>query len=208
MRGPWERIKPQAYYSASDFEKVLWACGIPNRFWNTREESIQPSAFKYGSGKSRESLSASIQSKYLKARLKDPELMRANRFVCITSSPSDDYALSAACLLATATVSKAWKAGTLPRVRVDDIQDYEKSLELKRDFYSASPELLILYNLSPVSSSSRLSLARDLMNSFEGTYRVVVAAAENPFKFARESLYMEPHEVYHFEGKPQKVIQI
>jgi hypothetical protein len=187
---------------------MLWACGIPNRFWNIRKESIQPAAFKYGSGKSAENLSVAIQSKYLKARFADPELMRANRFVCITSCPSDDYALAAASCLAAAAISKGWKEGTVSRVRVDDIQDYEKSLALKRDFYSATPDLLVLYNLSPVSSPSRLSLARDLVNSFEGAYRIVVAAAENPFKFARESLYMEPHEVYHFEGKPQKVLQI
>jgi hypothetical protein len=210
MLGPWERRKPPEYYSASDFEKLQWACGIPCRFWNTGVASIRPSTFKYTGhdGNSMESIAASVQKKYFAGRLEQPDLLEMNRIVCITSKPSDDYALSAACLLATAAIKHAWAADDLPRIRVDDIQDYEKSIARKKEFYSASPNMLVLYNFNPNSSKERLALAKDLLNSFEGAYRVIVAAAENPFDFARNHLYMEPHEAYHFEGKPRKVLQV
>jgi len=209
MLGPWERRKPPEYYAASDFEKVQWACGIPCRFWNTGPASMRHVTFKYtGHDNSMESVSASVQKKYFNARLAQPELMEMNRVICITSTPSDDYALSAACLMATAAIKLAWESEALPRVRVDDIQDYEKSIERKKEFYSAQPNMLVLYNFNPNSSRERLALAKDLLNSFEGAYRIIVAAADNPLEFARKHLYMEPHETYHFEGKPRKVLQV
>jgi hypothetical protein len=153
-------------------------------------------------------VSAALQTKYLTARIEQPELMVANRLVVMTSSPTDEHALAAACLLATAAIRRAKEETSIARVRVDDIQDYEKSIALKREFYAIEPDLLVLYNLNPNSSRERLSLARDLLGSNEGMYRIVVAAADNPLEFAQRSIYMEPHEVYHFEGRPKKKIVI
>lgn len=209
MRAPWERQKPQEYHKASDFEKLQWVAGIPSRLWNTASSSINCTTFKYeGKGSEIERVTAATQQKYLKARLEQPELMDSNRLVIMTGSPTDEHALAAACLLATAAIQRAHSESRISKVRVDDIQDYERCRSLGREFYSIEPEVLMLYNLCPNSSRERLSLARDLVNSHEGTYRVVVAAADNPFEFARKSLYMEPHEVYHFEGRPKKKLVI
>jgi hypothetical protein len=126
----------------------------------------------------------------------------------MTSNPTDEHALAAASLFATALVRRAAESQTIARARVDDIQEYEKCLSLKREFYQTRPTFLAIYNLTPNTSRERLSLVRDLMNSNEGIYRVVVAAADNPFEFARKCLYMEPQEVYHFEGRPRKKLVI
>jgi hypothetical protein len=134
--------------------------------------------------------------------------MDADRLVIMTASPTDEHALAAACLLATTIIARAQSELRISGVRVDDIQDYEKCISMGREFYSREPEVLVLYNFSPNSSRPRLSLAKDLLNAREGTYRIIVAAADNPFQFARESLYMEPHEVYHFEGRPKKKLVI
>ena len=209
MRAPWERRKSSEYHKASDFEKQQWVAGIPARFWNISASSIRPKSFKY-EGKGEEdmtSVTASTQQKYLTARIEQPELLSANRLVVMTSSPTDEHALSAAALMATAVIRNTWPT-RISRVRVDDIQDYERCLSMDRPFYNIDPELLILYNFNPNSSKARLSLARDLLNGNEGVYRVIVAAADNPFQFARECLYMEPQEVYHFEGKPKKTMKI
>jgi hypothetical protein len=187
---------------------LQWVAGIPSRFWNTSADSIRCTAFKYERGKEIERVPAATQQKYLKARLEQPELMNANRLVIMTASPTDEHALAAACLLATAVILRAQSESRISKVRVDDIQDYEKCLSLGREFYNSEPEVLVLYNFSPNSARTRLSLAKDLLNSHEGKYRVIVAAADNPFQFARESLYMEPHEVYHFEGRPKKKLVI
>jgi hypothetical protein len=93
-------------------------------------------------------------------------------------------------------------------VRVDDIQDYEQCRRINKSFYSGEPDIAVLYNVDPNSSRERLSLIKDLLVHLEGSYRIVVAAADNPFQFARELLHMEPGEVYHFEGKPRKIVQI
>jgi hypothetical protein len=132
----------------------------------------------------------------------------ASRLVVMTSSPTDEHALAAVSLLATSLIRRAAESITIPRARVDDIQEYEKCVELKRDFYPTPPSFLAIYNLTPNTSRERLSLVRDLLNKNEGIYRVVVAAAKNPFQFARECLYMEPQEVYHFEGRPKKKMVI
>jgi hypothetical protein len=75
-----------------------------------------------------------------------------------------------------------------------------------KEFYPAKPDVVILYNLNDNSSRERLSLASDLLKTdFEGVYRAVVATSDSPLKFAKEKLFLEPQEVYHFEGKPRKV---
>lgn len=209
MSAPWERQRPPEYYSASDFEKLQWVAGIPARFWNTAVSSIRPKSFKYESKvEGLENVTSATQQSYLTARLEQPELLDASRLVVMTSSPTDEHALAAASLLATVLIRKAAESLTIPRARVDDIQEYEKCLELQREFYPTQPKFLAIYNLTPNTSRERLSLVRDLLNKNEGIYRVVVAAADNPFQFARECLYMEPQEVYHFEGRPKKKIVI
>jgi hypothetical protein len=206
---PWERRKPPEYHKASDFEKLQWVAGIPARFWNTALSSIRPKGLKVDNGDDgMVNVSAALQTKYLTARIEQPELMVANRLVVMTSSPTDEHALAAACLLATAAIRRADEETSIARVRVDDIQDYEKSIALERDFYTIQPDLLVLYNLNPNSSRERLSLARDLLGSNEGVYRIVVATADNPMEFAQQSLYLEPHEVYRFEGRPKKKLVI
>lgn len=206
MSAPWERQRPPEYYSASDFEKQQWVAGIPARFWNTSMSSVRPKSFKYASVDGMENVTAITQQNYLTARLKQPELLDSSRLVVMTSSPTDEHALAAVSLLATALIRRAAESLTIPRARVDDIQEYEKCLELNRDFYPTAPTFLAIHNLTPNSSRERLSLVRDLLNKNEGIYRVVIAAAENPFQFARECLYMEPQEVYHFEGRPKKMV--
>jgi hypothetical protein len=215
MSAPWERQRPPEYYSASDFEKLQWVAGIPARFWNTAVSSIRPAAFQWATkqpgrtrgGSSKDEVTrvtTATQQSYLTARLEQPELLDENRLVVMTSWPTDEHALAAASLLATALIRRSVEQVTVARVRLDDIQEYEKCLSLKRDFYPTPPKFLAIHNLTPNTSRERLSLLRDLLNSNEGSYRVVVVAADNPFKFARESLYMEPDEVYHFEGRPKK----
>lgn len=204
-RGPWNRQKPAEYYAASAFEKLQWACGIPHRFWNTKLSSIHPSAATYEfQGVVR--VSPTEQLQYLTERIKNPELLESNRLACFTSVPTDEHALAAACLLASAYIQQEYLAERAVRVRVDDIQDYEKCRKLGREFYSTDPDVVILYNLNDNSSQERLSLASDLLKrEFEGVYRAVVATSECPLKFAKEKLYLEPQEVYHFEGRPRKV---
>lgn len=208
MSAPWERQRPPEYHSASDFERQQWVAGIPSRFWNTALTSIRPKSFKVEEGSDEMvQVSAALQTKYLTARIDDPDLMDANRVVVMTSSPTDEHALAAACILATAKIRAAFPL-KIADVRVDDIQDYEKCIAYKRDFYPRKPKFLCLYNLNPNTSRERLSLVRDLVNNAEGAYRVVVASADDPFEFARKSLYMEPQEVYHFEGRPKKKLVI
>lgn len=208
MSAPWERQRPPEYYSASDFEKQQWVAGIPARFWNTSVSSVRPKSFKYAGVDGMENVTAVTQQNYLTARLEQPELLEANRLVVMTSSPADEHAIAAVSLLATALILRAKESATISRVRVDDIQEYEKCLNLGCEFYPTPPKFLAIYNLTPNTSRERLSLVRDLLNKNEGIYRVVVAAAENPFQFARECLYMEPQEVYHFEGRPKKKMVI
>lgn len=209
MSAPWNRQKPPEYHTASDFEKLQWVAGIPSRFWNTALTSIRPKGFKVDEGsKEMVQVTAALQTKYLTARIEDTALMDANRVVVMTSSPTDEHALAAACILATAKIRHAFDNMKIADVRVDDIQEYEKCISLKRDFYPRKPKFLALYNLNPNTSRERLSLVRDLVNNAEGAYRVVVATADDPFEFARKSLYMEPQEVYHFEGRPKKKMVI
>ena len=207
MRGPWNRRKPKEYHTASEWDKVQWACGIPQRFWELKSNHISPAAFQYkNKDKSIQRISASLQQDYLEARLSHPELLLENRIVCITSHPTDEHGLAAASLLASSLIGHRWEKREIIKVRVDDIQDYEQALKLDLNFFPVEPDMLFIHNLSENSSRERLSLARDLLLKMEGTYRGVVASCENPLKFSREVLKIEPHESYHFENRPQKVM--
>jgi hypothetical protein len=200
------RHKPPEYYSASDFEKMQWACGIPSRYWSVSPASIRPVSIQYEHDKGVERISAALQSEYLKERIAEPDLLRGNRFVCITSSPTDEYAMAAGCLLATTIIEAGWPNSPV-KVRMVDAQDHEAAvLRKEEEFFSVTPEFLAIYNLNENTSRERLSLVRDLLLSLEGIYRIVIAASENPLEFARGHLHMEPQEVYHFEGKSRKVI--
>lgn len=205
-RQPWNRIKPPEYHasSTSDFERMQWACGIPPRHWSVQLDSLSFAKAEYEGKKEVDLISSKIQEDYFKERMADPELLCMNRFVCITSHPSDEQALAAACLLATAYIEDAWNSGGAIKCRVDDIQDYEQCVRLDKEFYSVSPEVVMIYNLNENSGHDRLRLAADLLKKFEGTYRVAVAACDSPLRFARDFLRMEPQEVYHFEGKRLK----
>jgi len=206
-RGPWNRRKPREYYTASKWNRVQWACGIPQRFWGIKQDSVVPSSFQYeNKDGSIQRIASSTQQEYLNARIEHPELLTENRLICITSYPSDEHGLAAACLLASKLVEKQWAANKAPKVRIDDIQDYEQARKLQVPFFSVEPDMLLIHNLNDNTSRERLSLVRDILLSFEGTYRGVVAAADNPLKFARETLRIEPHESYHFEGRPRKII--
>jgi hypothetical protein len=206
-REPWKRQKPPEYWAASHFEKMQWACGIPSRFWNTKQTSIHPSVAKYQFKDDPPiHIGAREQHKYLTERYDNPELLDVNRLACFSSIPTDEHALAAACLLATQYIAQGWNAHRAIRVRVDDIADYEKSKTLGREFYSSDPDVVVLYNLNANSSRERLQLAGDLLkNDFEGIYRAVVVTGDSPLKFAKEKMFLEPQEVYHFEGKPRKV---
>ncbi len=205
-REPWQRQKPPEYYTASPFERMQWACGIPSRFWNTKSDSIHPVIAKYNFNDKPLHIGAREQLQYLTERRDNPDLLDCNRLACFTAIPTDEHALAAACLLATAYIAQKWNANQAIRVRVDDIQDYEKCRSIDKGFYSTDPDVVILYNFNDNSSRERLTLASDLLkNKFEGVYRAVVAASDSPLKFAKEKLFLEPQEVYHFEGNPRKV---
>jgi len=150
-------------------------------------------------------IKATDQAQYLEERVHHPELLNCNRFACFASIPTDEHALAAACLLASAYIEMTAEAEEVMRVRIDDIQDYEKAEKLNKEFYSVTPDIVILYNLNDNSSRQRLSLACDLMKNFEGIYRAVVVTSDNSLKFAREKLYLDPQEVYQFEGRPRKI---
>jgi len=203
---PWRRRnKPLEYHQASEFEKLLWACGIPSRYWNVALSSLRPVAITYESNGGIERISASTQAEYLKERVSNPELLQGNRFVCVSSCPSDEHAMAAASLLARAAIQDKFP-GEVVKVRMIDIQDYEASRSDDIEFFSSSPEMLLIHNLNEDSSKERISLARDLLRSMEEIYRVAVVASDSPLKFAREFLRLEPQEVYQFEGKPRKVM--
>lgn len=204
-REPWNRQKPPEYHSASGFERMQWACGIPSRFWNTKLSSIHPVIAKYDFKGNHKQVGVREQMEYLTERINNPELLNTNRIACFTSYPTDEHALAAACMIATAYITQAWNADQAVRVRVDDIQEYEKCMAIEKEFYSTDPDVVILYNLNDNSSRERLSLASDLLKDFEGIYRAVVGTSESPLKFAKEKLFLEPQEVYHFEGNPRKV---
>ncbi len=184
---------------------MQWVCGIPSRFWNTKPSSIHTAVAKYDFKGKHTNVGAREQMQYLTERIDNPELLDSNRLACFTSCPTDEHALAAACLLATSYITQGWNADQAIRVRVDDIQDYEKCLSIDKEFYSNDPDVVILYNLNDNSSRKRLALASDLLKNFEGVYRAVVAASDSPLKFAKEKLFLEPQEVYHFEGNPRKV---
>ncbi len=205
-RGPWERRKTEEYHKGSDWDKVQWACGIPSRFWNIKPAFINPSAFQYEAKEGRERTPANIQIEYLTERQTNPELLKAERLVVFSSSPSDEHALAAACLLGRGLAAQQWEAHEQIKVRIDDIQDYEQAKRLSLPFYSGDPDMLLLHNLNENTPRDRLSLVRDVLLRYNGSYRGVVCACENPLKFAREFLHIEPQEFYHFEGRPQKVI--
>ncbi len=124
-RGPWDRIKPPEYHTASDFDKMKWACGIPSRFWSVKLNQIRPAAATYELGDHIERISAAVQTKYLKERVTNPTLLDSNRLVCFASSPTDEHALAAACLLASAYIEAiiAQKFGD----ELDDISKPAKS---------------------------------------------------------------------------------
>jgi hypothetical protein len=206
-REPWNRQKPPEYHTASEYEKVQWACGIPSRFWNTKLSSIHTSTAKYSfKDETPVHIGAREQMQYLTERIDNPEILDANRLACFTSIPTDEHALAAACLMASSYISQDYMALRPVHVRVDDIQDYEKCKSTGKEFYPTKPDVVILYNLNDNSSRERLSLASDLLKTdFEGVYRAVVATSDSPLKFAKEKLFLEPQEVYHFEGKPRKV---
>jgi hypothetical protein len=207
-RGPWERHKPAEYYSASEWDKLQWACGIPSRFWKLKPNYVIPATFQYESKKNGiERVTAAVQQEYLTERLAHPELLSNNRLVCITSYPSDEHGMAAACLMARSLIEKQWQAETTVKVRVDDIQDFEQAAKLDVPFFSVEPDMLLIHNINENTPRQRLALVRDLLLKYEGTYRGVVAACENPLKFAREVLHIEPQEFYHFEGRPKKVIE-
>jgi len=204
---PWRRRnKPLEYHQASDYEKLLWACGIPSRYWNVALSSLRPVGFTYESSNGIEHISASTQTEYLKERISNPELLQSNRFVCVASCPSDEHAMAAASLLACAAIKDGHENGDVVKVRMLDIQDYEASLADDIEFFSTTPEMLLIHNLNEDSSKERIGAARDLLRSQEEIYRIAVVASDNPLKFAREFLRLEPQEVYQFEGKPRKVI--
>jgi len=202
---PWNRQKPREYYEASDFEKVQWSCGIPSRFWNVKLSSIHPSAAKYVLDGQHSPVKASDQLRYLTERVENPELLNSNRFACFTSYPTDEHAMAAACVMASAYIEEAYMATQPVKVRIDDIQDYEQCIGLKKEFYSVAPDVLIIYNLNDNTSRSRLQLVADILKKYEGVYRAVVASHNSPLEFSRDVLKMEPQEVYHFEGRPRKV---
>lgn len=205
-RGTWERIKPPEYYSATDFERAQWACGVPPRYWDSKLSSINPASAVYSFKGKRERIAPTVQNQYLKDRVENPEILKSNRFACLSSSPTDEHAMAAACALVNAYVAKAWEADLPLKVRVDDVQDYEECLKVGKVFYSVTPDILVLYNLDDNSSKERLSLVKDVIKRFEGIYRAVVATSDSPLGFARNKLYCEPQEVYYFEGLPRKVV--
>lgn len=204
---PWRRrTRPLEYFQASDFEKLLWACGIPSRYWNVAPSSVRPTAITYQSSDGIKRVSASVQADYIKDRVGNPDLLLNNRFACLASHPSDEHAMAAACLLARAAIQDAWENDEVVKVRVIDIQDFEGSLAAEESFFTVTPSLLFIHNLNEDSPKERISLARDLVLSMEGIYRAVVVASDSSLKFARDFMRMEPQEVYQFEGKPHRVM--
>ncbi len=201
------RTRPPEYYAASDIEKLQWACGIPSRYWSVGADALRPVSYQYMFRGKPQRFSAADQEEYLKARIEEPELLRKNRFVCITSYPTDTHAMSAGCLLAYKAIQAREEAKEVVKVRVVDIQDYEQGRKDDEKFFSVQPEMIVVYNLSEDTPKERLTLVRDLLLSLEGIYRVVVASSENPLKFAREFLHIEPQEAYHFEGKARRVMR-
>ena len=207
----WKRYKPAEYYSASDFEKFQWACGIPSKFWNASKSSIHFASAKFEHKGAINQIPKQTQRKYYEERFNNPEMLLENRFSCFTSFPTDDHAMAAACVLANKLASYIWTSDDLSDakgilIRVIDIQEYEKCMKYDKEFYSTAPDMLILYNLNDNTSRERLSMVVDLLRQFEGKYRAVIAASESPLEFARKRLYYEPQEVYHFEGDARRVM--
>ena len=69
-----------------------------------------------------------------------------------------------------------------------------------RDDPDIKPNMLILSNITPTSTSQKIEKLRDLLEQHSSVPRIVVVAGCDPVKFCNEILYIQAHYCAHFSA--------
>lgn len=157
---------------ASQEERVLYAAGVPRRYWNVSESDVRLSDFATDNA----TFYASRQREYLTELLK-PENMARPRVIGIGSTPTDDAAMAIAALLMKTAIEHSVQAMMVNLARPLDT-DY-------------GPDLLVLHNVTLDSPAHRIAACRDWLTSYTEALRVVVVAGVNPVEFFDTKLRLD-----------------
>jgi hypothetical protein len=125
---------------------------------------------------------------------------------CVAGNPDDSKAKYFAAYLASLHLSKLGShANVVWEVMYGGFQNPLLTTETSR----SRPTMLILSNLTPHSSNTRLEKARDLLEYYADIPRVVVVAGEDPLSFMTTRLHLPVHGLAYFlDGIVRRKVEI
>ncbi|QBQ74691.1 DNA exonuclease [Burkholderia phage BcepSauron] len=173
---------------------------VPGWVWRCSKFRWQPRDFGTENERLRERvIDSSVQDSSLCRFLEDPTTPMT---YCVAGSPDDRQALYFAAYLVSEFQRRSHNAVVWHNL----YGGFDNPVLKKYDDDSNIPDpgLLVLTNLSPQATNTKLDKTRDLLTRFAGIPRILVVAGEDPISFCAARLNVEVNAIAYFRGNTLK----
>jgi hypothetical protein len=185
---------PRSYFLQHSIE-------IPSWVWRQGSFRFKPTPFAPTSERlTKTIIDPSKQMRAYASWRSDPTMFDGSIYFC-ASEPNDQYAAYFAVHLVQLWLKHTEKTNRVPYVRWVTCQapDWHIGRSIIED--SAPCELLIISNLTPNSSRSRLERVRDLTLACSSIPVILVIAGEDPISFGTQRLHLPVNALFFHSGQ-------
>lgn len=197
--------RPKTPQSSSDLPKniavkqtSILRSIVPGSVWRQRPFKWEPQPFAPESERLKEDIKdEAIQNRSLKLFADDPTLPLV---YCVAGNPDDSKAKYFAAYLISLHLEKMKSKARV--VWQSLYGGFDNPLFKDYGYYSEDdPTLIVMSNLSPTATGTKLDKCRDNIERFANIPRIVVVAGDDPFSFMMTRLYAPINAMAYFSEK-------
>jgi hypothetical protein len=205
--------RPKAPQSNGDLPKTinvkqttLIRSIVPGSVWRQRPFKWEPQPFAPESERLKDTIKdETLQNRSLRLFTDDPTLPM---IYCVAGTPDDSKAKYFAAYLVSLHLEKLKSKARV--VWQSLYGGFDNPLFKDYGYYSEDdPTLIVMSNLSPTATGTKLDKCRDNLERFANIPRIVVVAGEDPFSFMATRLYAPINALAYFsEALMKKRVEV
>lgn len=171
----------------TDEDRLLYAAGVPSRFWN--EKAGQPVFLDATWAKKK--IAAKTQQEWFD-KLLEGKVFSKPHLILFASDPTDETALAHAFHLAKLMVKTVNREGNRRRIQIDVASE-----DIKADAHNADCDMFLLHNVLAKTDRARVTVVREWIRKHDDVFRLI-ALAGTPDDF-RYTYGVEPNAIFNFD---------
>lgn len=189
------------------YKKLATLARIPGRYiydsaWMRANPSLLKSNSAYNEGKYVR-VRASEQDYWMRRFLRKPKSMRKPYFIAVLGDQIADGATKVGMGLACHAIRQGLKvrAFHVAELRWDNQNAIVKPVD--ETGATKQYDLVVLHGVHTDDVQMRRQLTRDFIVAWEGTFRIMVMAGEDPLRHLHMQLGLNPHGIFYYPHDPK-----